>query len=105
MPCKRQEGRYTGEKSVKIDSESYRKIAIVNARSISFVMGGLVLGLISFLDAIPRFDCIKNESDTFLVAGSILLTWMVSWMVLTEVGIRVFFLLMKWSMSDPKGAA
>lgn len=90
---------------MKIDPESYRKIAVVNARSISFVMGGLVLGLISFLDVFPRFDCFENESDTFLVAGSILLTWMVSWMILTEVGIRVFFLLMKWSMSDPNGTA
>lgn len=90
---------------MKIDSESYRKIAIVNARSISFIMGGLVLGFISLLDAIPRFDCIKNESDTFIVGGSILLVWMVSWMILTEVGIRVFFLLMKWSISDPKSTA
>ena len=94
---------------MKNESGPYKKLAIANARFIAFMMGALVLMLISFLDAIPRFDCIQNAEESRLIAGTIFVAWFVSWQILAEVAIRAFLLLMKyqiqWIESDNKGAA
>ena len=92
---------------MKNDPEHYRKLALANARFIAFMMGALVLMLISFLGAVPRFDCIQNAEESRLIAFTIFVTWFVSWQILAEVAIRAFLLLMeyqiRWIESDNKG--
>lgn len=94
---------------MKNDPYPYRKLALSNARGIAFAMGAVVLMLISFLDAIPRFDCLQNAEETRLIGFTILVTWFVSWQILAEVGIRIFLSLMNYQIrmieGDNKGTA
>lgn len=93
---------------MKNEPEPYKKLAIANARGMSFMMGALVFGLISLLDALPRFSCIQSEADTILVGGAIFFTWLISWQILAELAIRAYLLLMEYQIrrieSDNKGA-